>query len=98
MMLLAFFSVLTAQSLSFGMSTTFFVRNWFHILSIKLIPSAYHLERLEVQIDSPSIDDTDMPCPEGHFPHLKTWLHFLTTFITPQQKLPEAGKWIDWPV
>ncbi len=66
--------------------------------SIKPVPAANHLERLEVQIDSPSISDTDMPCPEGHFPRLKACLHFLTTFITPQRKLAEAGKWINWPV
>ena len=71
---------------------------WGLILSIKLVPSAYHLERLEVQIDSPSICDTATPLPEGNFCRLETCFHFLTALITPQAKIPKAGKWINWPV
>ena len=46
----------------------------------------------------PSISGTAMPFSERHFRRLKTCFHFLATYVAPQHKITEAGKWITWLV
>jgi hypothetical protein len=67
-------------------------------LSIKLIPPTNHLKWLQVEVNPPSISGTAMPFSERHFRRLKTCFHFLTTYVAPQHKITEAGKWIAWLV
>jgi hypothetical protein len=67
-------------------------------LSIKLIPSTTHLKCLQVEVNPPSISGTAMPFSERHFRRFKTCFHFLATYVAPQHKITEPGKWIIWLV